>query len=263
MTFCQQSPLPTDIYSIPTLLIFWQQSPLPTDVHSIPTLMTFWYKLLHLFKTVYEQNVVKHCLNLSLGMLRAVYNNKMVVVAINNNNNYNIIIIIIIIIIITIIIIMRKEKLSSVFCHCSILRTLSLVINIIIIITIIILLFLVVSPCLWWKTQWKTACCLSELPLRLAERYSLSFLFSRWQWWYVSQVLWWILLLGCSIRQLLLLQSVWKGGSARCSGIFEFWRRLTCLLRVLRSWLLLTDVIAHRCQAFSHPMQDIYLASMV
>ena len=35
-----------------------------------------------------------------------------------------------------------KNKLFSVFCHCSVLRTLSLVINIIIIITIIKLLFL-------------------------------------------------------------------------------------------------------------------------
>ena len=131
----------------------------------------------------------------------------------------------------------------SVFCHCSILRTLSLVIIIIIIITIIILLFFVFSPCLWWKTQWKTACCLSELPQRLAERYSLSLLFPRWQWWYVCQVLWWIHLLGCSICQLFLLQSVWTGGSERYSGIFEFWRRLTCLLCVLRSWLLMADVI--------------------
>ena len=49
----------------------------------------------------------------------------------------------------------RKKKLFSVFCHCRILRTLCLVINIIIIITIIMLLFLVFSPCLWWKIQWR------------------------------------------------------------------------------------------------------------
>ena len=79
-----------------------------------------------------------------------------------------------------------KKKMFSVFCHCSILRTLSLVVNIIIIITIITTIVLVYSPCLWCKTQWKTACCLSELPLRFAERYSLSLLFPRWQWWYVS-----------------------------------------------------------------------------
>ena len=34
----------------------------------------------------------------------------------------------------------------------------------IIIITIITIMFLVFSPSLWWMTQWKTACCLSELP---------------------------------------------------------------------------------------------------
>ena len=71
-----------------------------------------------------------------------------------------------------------KKEMFSVFCHCSMLRTLSLVINIIIIITIITTIVFSICPCLWWKIQWKTACCLSELPLRLAERYSLSLLFT-------------------------------------------------------------------------------------
>ena len=70
------------------------------------------------------------------------------------------------------------------------------------------------------------------------------------------QVLWWILLLDCSIRPLFLLQSAWTGGSARLSGTFECWRRLTCLLRVRRSRLFRADVIAHRCQVFSHHMPD-------
>ena len=40
-------------------------------------------------------------------------------------------------------------------------------------------------------TQWKTLT-LSELPLKFAERYRLSLLLPRWQWWYILQVPWWI-----------------------------------------------------------------------
>ena len=85
----------------------------------------------------------------------------------------------------------------------------------------LLLLLWLFSPSLWWMAQWKTACCLSELPLRLDEWHRVSLLLLRWQWWYVFQVLWWILLLGCYIRQLFLLQSVWTGVSARCSGILS------------------------------------------
>ena len=98
------------------------------------------------------------------------------------------------------------------------------------------------SPCLWWMTplrqhvaslncHWdllKDIACISYFPVMLRFPSSL-----------MNSLAWLFHTPAVSI-------AIGVNRCVRCPGTFESWRRLTCLLRVRRSWLLLADAATHR-----------------